>query len=662
MGVRWVASLAAVLCAVASVWSQESPPTAVYAWNSDLLEQDDPGKVTASQEPLKAVIMAGARGGTFSGKVCVGSASPLAGLKASATALTGEAGTIAASAVQVRYAVAWGEDLPASRRKPVGLDILLDEPPADVPVTATRAGKGAVAAVWVTVAVPDDAKAGLYRGRLTVEVGGAGTTFQAPIELRVADWTIPDSQQWRTWVELIETPDTLALEYDVPLWSEAHWRMIEQSLRLVGGCGSRSLYVPLICHTNFGNSESMVRWIMKDSDRVEYDFTIFDRYVDTAVKEMGRPKLVVLGVWDIFMVPGGGLWTEDWWSKLSEEQKQGSYFRNLKERGDLRRAIQQEHGNGPPVTVVDPQTKETAAVYLPPLADPRSASLWRPLLTEIRERMRRRGLQDVLMLGMLSDARPTKEEASALHDFGGGLPWASHSHSGKFARGGAAPKLHGIAPIAYDANVWDLRYAPDPSVERPHGWSRPELVVQFDRFHFNSFLPSVLRHMAEFDITGHQRGVGRIGADNWPCVKDQRGRRVGTALDRYPQSMWRNLDMLSYLLAPGPKGPVGTARYEIFRGGIQECEARIAIERALLDDASRSRLGGDLAERCRRHLDERLAVALKGVGSGPSDIKGEQWRYKQHPEAHAEYVASGWQKRTGELFDLAGEVAARLKR
>jgi hypothetical protein len=276
--------------------------------------------------------------------------------------------------------------------------------------------------------------------------------------------------------------------------------------------------------------------------------------------------------------------------------------------------------------------------------------------------MAQRGIEDVLMLGMLSDARPTREEATIIHEASGGLPWASHSHSGKFARGGQAPKLHGIAPILYDANVWDLRYAPNPQAERPYGWKREELVTHFDRFHFNIFLPTVLRHMAEFDVVGHQRGVARVGADNWPCVKDRRGNRAGYALGRYPQSMWRNLDMVSFVLAPGPKGPVATARYEIFRGGIQETEARIAIERALTDDALRKRLGDELANKCQKHLDQRLATAVKGVGSTPDDIKGEQWRYKADPQAHDHYVASGWQDRTGELFDLAAQVAQALAR
>ena len=46
------------------------------------------------------------------------------------------------------------------------------------------------------------------------------------------------------------------------------------------------------------------------------------------------------------------------------------------------------------------------------------------------------------------------------------------------------------------------------------------------------------------------------------------------------------------LLAPGPEGPVASDEMEAYREGVQECEARIAIERALGDEARKARLGG----------------------------------------------------------------------
>ena len=86
----------------------------------------------------------------------------------------------------------------------------------------------------------------------------------------------------------------------MPLWSEKHWEMIGRSFRLIGKTGSRTVYIPLIAHTNLGNAESMVRWVKKGSG-YEYDFSLMERYLDMAEKNMGRPKLIILNVWDVYM-------------------------------------------------------------------------------------------------------------------------------------------------------------------------------------------------------------------------------------------------------------------------------------------------------------------------------------------------------------------------
>ena len=106
--------------------------------------------------------------------------------------------------------------------------------------------------------------------------------------MKVLEWTLPDTGSWRTWVEMIQSPDTLAAEYDLQLWSEEHWRMIAQAFKLIGEMGSRVVYVPLICHTNHGNEESMVRWAVQDDGGYKHDFSIMDKYLDVAVKHMGE--------------------------------------------------------------------------------------------------------------------------------------------------------------------------------------------------------------------------------------------------------------------------------------------------------------------------------------------------------------------------------------
>ena len=67
---------------------------------------------------------------------------------------------------------------------------------------------------------------------------------------------------------MMQSPDTLAEEYKVPLWSEKHWAMIADSMRYIGEIGSRVVHIPLIAQTNSGNEQSMVRFIPKADGHV----------------------------------------------------------------------------------------------------------------------------------------------------------------------------------------------------------------------------------------------------------------------------------------------------------------------------------------------------------------------------------------------------------
>ena len=249
-----VALLPLVLGALGSsrLLGQTPPPRPagdVQVWTSDVVSN---ALAPNAVKELKPVVLVGARNGTFSGKIVVESPSAIKGLQVAAGALVGSAGTIAAQHVQVRYAIKWettGHGLPR------GADILLESPP-DVNVDEGRA----VLPVWVSVKVPKDAKAGTYTGAVTVQPKGAAAV-KVPVKLEVTDWTLPDPQDYRVWMDFVESPDTLAVEYKVPLWSEKHWKLIDRSFSLLNPSGARVLYVPLICRTNFGNEQSMVRWI-----------------------------------------------------------------------------------------------------------------------------------------------------------------------------------------------------------------------------------------------------------------------------------------------------------------------------------------------------------------------------------------------------------------
>ena len=184
-----------------------------------------------------------------------------------------------------------------------------------------------------------------------------------------------------------------------------------------------------------------------------------------------------------------------------------------------------------------------------------------------------------------------------------------------------------------------------------------------------------------------------MGADLWRVLRDKKGERLAAVYARYPENNWRNLDIHDWFLAPGPEGAVATARLESLKEGLQECEARIFLEDALLDAAKKAKIGAELAQRCQDALDEHHRAMWKTVWTKEEDLKSLDkisslgrsppeglWaalrkndknlpeffsgpaRTMRNEEARKgqEWFALGWQERERNLFALAGEVAARL--
>ena len=674
-----VLAVALVTCAFSSAFVSADE---VRVWNYHVL--DDAFRDT-ERGALQAVRIEAARGGSFSGAVAVESSEALTGLRAELVAGDGASAMpeSLSDAVQVRYAVRWegGGGLPPN------LDVLLEDPPGEVEVHDGRAMVG----VWVTVAVSDEMEAGSYRGELRIEADQLDQAVAVPVELNVAAWRMPDSGQWRTWVEMMQSPDTLALEYEVPLWSEEHFELIGQSFRRIGELGSRVVYVPLIRETNQGNEESMLRWVRHEDGSLEPDYSVIERYVDVARENLGGIDMVVLYAWDAYLAGhiGRGGNPLEGRPEVDEDAPRHAQANQLRaqQQWDL-------YQQGVTVTFLDPSTGETEPGRLPHYEEEESREIWKAVYDELRALMRARGLEDALYLGTATDHQPSREQAEFLQEVSGDLPWVSHAHPSRI-RNAPPPNtaIRGVASIDYAAHAYHLSFTVNPAIERQYGWRIPELRAYLCRFGQMNGRPLIVRQLPKINITGRQRGVGRIGGDFWSVIRDRRGRRSGMVFARYPHNHWRGLNINSYFLAPGPDGPIGTARFENLREGVQECEARIFIESALLDEEKRQQLGEDLAERAQQILDERQIALWMGSWPDEEDLQKlgtiggrsmheaiwgglmEQdedlpgfWdsaarskRREMGPKGAAWFAESDWLDRNARLFEIAGQVQQRLR-
>ena len=405
--------------------------------------------------------------------------------------------------------------------------------------------------------------------------------MEVPVALFVTDWTLPTPDHFQTWTEMLQSPDTLQLEYGVPAWSDKHFEHIGRSFRLMREVGSKVVYLPLICCTNLGNEESIVRWVKKGARDFDFDFTVMDQYLDTVEQNLGKPQIVCFIVWDVFL------------SRSKDLSLGGSH-------GDMPGWISRykDRMTAPFVTLTspDPQTGKLERTSFPDyFTNDASKSLWQKLFTQIRQRMGKRGLEQAMMLGWFTDCRAQKEEISFWREVTGDLPWVSHAHF-KVAR-----VAGGAIKTGYNTSIHDINRPVDPAKQRSYGWKKEpvvwaqQLLRPGSRGEMDMLPGSMWSAMMEITLAGGQRGFGRLGGDMWFVLKNKAGLRTNRVYDRYPWSCWPNLELCCSLLAPGPEGAVATTHFEQMREGIQECEGRIFIEQALTDQTKREKLGEDLA-------------------------------------------------------------------
>ncbi|HOX07895.1 MAG TPA: hypothetical protein PK280_15960 [Planctomycetota bacterium] len=609
-----------------------SRPKGVQVWNRSVLEALDGTDFGDPCDRLAAVRISGARNGAFSGQVMVGSDAPLAGLKAKMGELRSADGknTIAAERCRVRYALADAQTY-WYNPPPTWFDSLVDAAPDPVPVKDKRCG--AVCPVWVTVNVPADAAPGVYSGKLLVSAAGLAET---PVEVRleVAPFVLPAPRDFLPHLGLIQSPDSVAMQYNVEMWSEKHWAHLEKTFELLGQAGNKTVFIPLLRQTHFGNQHTMVRWI-KGADPstgsgpgggYKYDFTVLDKYLDLAAKHLGKPPVVCLLVWDLFC---------------------GSQYLGTK---DIKAP-----GTGYLFTELDPKTGQLTEAEGPKWDSPEIVDFVKAVVDATREHLAKRGLEGSMMIGMSGDSRPTKEVTEVLKKAAPGVKWVSQAHP-------RLPDLFGL-PAGYVTNVWVSGAPVDPGIKRSYWKPKAWIDGTFPREGHKCIYP--LRHntspvvprmIIEATVAAGMDGVGRVGADFWEVLPGKHPGERYAINGRYPASGWAQLGIqhaTTYVLGAGPEGPVSTVRFELLREGLQATEARMQLERALGDPAARGKLGEDLAARCDALLDARTYSIMR---AGASGMAGGA---RRNPYWWG-FVSSGWQGRDAALYALAAEAAGKL--
>lgn len=626
-GGQFLATLA--LCAVAG-WAglasaadkPENPIAGGQVWNCSTRTTvrigDFYGPNVKKPEPITIRAF---RNSSFSGEVIVThSNANLEGLKATATDLVGpDKAVIPAFAVMVRYALR--SDRTRSNCPAFRFDALVTTAPADVAVVDPKAvgspaggkagiGLGPVATVpvWVTANVPADAVPGEYTGTLKVDADNM-IAVDVPVKLTVLHWVMPDPKDFYTAQLGMHDPETVARMYNVEPWSARHLELMARVFELMAQLNSRRVEVNLAAGTYaHGTGMPHVSYTRAKDGTFKADFTNFEKYMDMVSKAIGKPNPIRLNLWEVHRE-----------AKL----------------GDPKAA-------GKPIPYLDEETGKRATTR-PAFDTEFLVAFWKPVLAELRDRLEKRGWFDVTVVGDYQYTGPPNVHMVDVYAriWPDGRWFTTQHGTGRVFEG---TQKSVRMPVLYSECVWV------EGAVRPRGYAG--LLHRTQQIH-NDFARD--RHNEASDLWIHRtlpeemiyrghRGVGPLGADVWP-VPDGKGRSVrlagGGALCLAAST--------HTMLAAAPDGPAPTERFEVFREGLQLCEAMIYIQGAL----GSKKLPADLAKRADALLQARGDNYTKA-----QTLKGS---YGSITPAYTKAIAGeGSEQRDIDLMQMADEVSRAL--
>ena len=150
------------------------------------------------------------------------------------------------------------------------------------PVGSLKVEANTARPLWLDIHVPAEAKAGTYKGTVTVSCDGKKLAL--PLQLQVADRLLPAPSQWSFHLDLWQNPYAVARYFEVPLWSQQHFDLMRPIMELLAAAGQKVITCSVINKPwngqTFDPFESMVGKTKELDGTWRYDYTVFDRWVE----------------------------------------------------------------------------------------------------------------------------------------------------------------------------------------------------------------------------------------------------------------------------------------------------------------------------------------------------------------------------------------------
>ncbi|MCH5598184.1 glycoside hydrolase domain-containing protein [Niabella ginsengisoli] len=166
-------------------------------------------------------------------------------------------------------------------RKSVNFDSSLRADIIDTEIQSAEVTANSVQPVWVSIAVPSETRAGMYSGVITVN---ASKNYQLKINVKVIDRILPAPSEWKYDLDLWQHPAAVARIHKVKLWSDEHFSLMKKYYTMLAEAGQKNITASIVNepwgHQTYDDYPSLIKWIKKANGSWEYDYSLFDKYVE----------------------------------------------------------------------------------------------------------------------------------------------------------------------------------------------------------------------------------------------------------------------------------------------------------------------------------------------------------------------------------------------
>ncbi len=190
------------------------------------------------------------------------------------------------------------------------------------PIDVRDYPKRSVCALFVHIRIPKETPAGEYLGRVKIFketlFEDEALVGELSVKLDVKDFALPSPRERKFYLDLWQNFTSLAQHTDVPLYSDAHFDVIENYLASLKALGQRALTL-VVSEVPWGGQSSwdtedkgnlfkysIISVTKRKDGKFEYDYSKMQRYIDIGAKYGINDEFSLYGLVNVLGAKLGG--------------------------------------------------------------------------------------------------------------------------------------------------------------------------------------------------------------------------------------------------------------------------------------------------------------------------------------------------------------------